>query len=83
MRGVEILNVAQMYFPHIAHSDSAPLYTWGGPKSHALVCITDSIIIVDDRGGSHIGFNPHSGPSHPNPNHFKFDAIAKMFIVIL
>ena len=44
--------------------------------------ITDYIIIVDDRGGSHIGFNPHSGPSHPNPNHFEFDAIAKMFIVI-
>ncbi len=54
---------------------------WGGPKSHAFVYITDSIRIVDDKGGSHIGFNPHSGPSHPN--HFKFDAIAKMFIVIL
>ena len=47
------------------------LSIWGGPKSHAFVYITDSIRLVDDRGRIYIGFNPHSVPSHPNPNHLK------------
>ncbi len=38
-----------------------PTYTiWGGPKSHAFVYITDSIRIVDDRGGNYIELNPTS-----------------------
>ena len=41
------------------------------------------IRLVGDKGKIYIGFNPHSGSSHPNPNHLKFNAIGKMLIMIL